>query len=121
MDTMEIGKQLVSFCQKGENLKAIENLYSPEIVSVEAMSMPGMPAEMHGTKAIKEKNQWWMENNTVNSSDVKGPFPMGDRFAVVFNYDITNKKTNERTKMEEVALYTTKNGKIVKEEFFYGQ
>lgn len=119
MNTFEIGKQLVTLCQKGENLKAIETLYSPEIVSIEAMSMPNMPAEMHGMDAIKKKNQWWLENNTIHSFEAKGPFPLGDRFAVFFKMDTTSKQSNKREAMEEVAIYTTKNGKIVKEEFFY--
>lgn len=119
MDALEIGNELVSLCQKGENIKAIEKLYSPEIVSVEAISMPNMPAEMHGFDAIKEKNKWFMENNTIHSAEVKGPFPLGDRFSVYFKYDITDNKSNKRQSMEEMALYTTKNGKIVKEEFFY--
>lgn len=119
MNTLEIGKQLVAYCQKGESLKAIETLYSPEIVSVEAVAMPGMPAEMVGIKAITEKNKKWMENMQVHSAEVKGPFPLGDRFAVYFKFDVTDKQTKKRDTMEETALYTTKNGKILKEEFFY--
>lgn len=119
MDTLEIGKKLVAYCSRGENLKAIETLYSPEITSTEAMAMPNMPAEMNGIDAIKKKNQWWIENNEVHSSEVKGPFPLGDRFAVHFKYDTTNKQSKQRGMMEEVALYTVRGGKIVKEEFFY--
>jgi SnoaL-like domain len=119
MNTLEVGKKLVSYCKEGKNLEAIESLYSPDIVSVEAASGPGMPAEMKGISAIKEKNQWWFDNHTVHSGDAEGPFPQGDRFCVKFQYDATDKKTKERFKMEEVGLYTVKNDKIVKEEFFY--
>ncbi len=44
MNTMEVGTKLVELCKKGENMQAIEILYSPSIVSVEALSMPNMPA-----------------------------------------------------------------------------
>ena len=48
-----------------------------------------------------------------------GPYPHDDRFAVRFVYDITHKPSQKRMVMDEVALFTVSNGKIVKEEFFY--
>ena len=119
MSAEKIGNELVKYCQQGKNLEAIDKLYDQNIVSVEAVAMPGMPQEMKGISAIKEKNQWWLDNHEIHSSEVKGPYPHGDRFAVYSKVDCTNKKTNERINMAEVALYTVKNDKIVKEEFFY--
>ena len=119
MTVMEVGKKLVEFCQKGENLKAIETLYSPNIVSVEAADMPGMPAEMRGMDAILGKNKWWTENHEVHSASCEGPFPHGNRFIVHFDYDVTNKPSQKRMQMNEMALYTVEGGKVVHEEFFY--
>ena len=123
MDTnsqaLEVGKKLVDYCKSGDVLKAVETLYSPQIESHEAMSMPGMPADSTGLDFVRKKNKDWAESMEVHSSEVDGPFPLGDRFAVHFKYDATSKKDNKRMKMEEVALYTVKDGKIVKEEFFY--
>ena len=119
MNTLEVGKKLVELCQKGENLTAIETLYSPNIVSVEAMDMPGMPAEMRGMEAIVGKNKWWLENHEVHSATCEGPFPHGDRFIVRFTYDVTNKPSQKRMLMDEMALYAVENDKIVREEFFY--
>jgi ketosteroid isomerase-like protein len=34
--------------------------------------------------------------------------------------DVTIKQANKRVSMDEVGLFTVKDGKIVKEEFFYG-
>ena len=119
MDTLEIGKKLVDLCKNGENIKAIESLYSPDIVSIEAIAMPDFPKEMRGVDAIKKKNQDWERGAEIHSSEAHGPFPAGDRFAIYYKYDMTNKKTNKRSEMEEMALYTVKDGKIVKEEFFY--
>ena len=119
-ETVEIGKKLVSFCKEGENVKAINELYADEIVSLEAMQSPeGGGDKAQGIEAIRRKNKQWDESMQVHSMDVQGPFPLGDRFAVHFKFDATEKKTNKRMKMEEVGLYTVKNGKIIKEEFFY--
>ena len=65
------------------------------------------------------KGQWWRENHEVHSASVTGPWPHGDRFIVGFQYDITNKPSKTRMQMNETALFTIKNGKIVREEFFY--
>ena len=64
----------------------------------------------------------WNENHQVHSAKVEGPFPHNDRFAVKFNYDVTAKdgpQKGKRFQMEEIGIYTVKNGKIVREEFFY--
>jgi len=100
-------------------MDAINTLYSPEIVSVESMGNEQMPREMKGIDAIREKNKWWGDNNEVHSATVDGPFVGEDKFAVYYNYDITFKPTGKRTPMEEMALYTVKDGKVVREQFFY--
>ena len=119
MTTLEVGKKLVELIKQGENLQAIKTLYSQDIVSVEASSMPNMPAEMNGMDAILGKNKWWVDNHEVHSANCEGPFPHGDRFIVRFNYDVTNKPSGKRMQMDEAALYTVQDGKIVREEFFY--
>jgi len=121
MSTMEVGKKLVELCRQGKAAEAIEALFSKDVVSVEPMAMPGMPAEMKGIQAVMGKNKWWGDNHTIHSAEVNGPFPHGDRFAVFFKFDATNKPSGQRMKMEEAALYTVKDGKIVREEFFYTQ
>jgi ketosteroid isomerase-like protein len=119
MTTIETGKKLVELCNQGKAKEAMETLYSPDIVSVEAQSMPNMPAEMRGMKAVAAKGQWWEENHTVHAAKAEGPFPHGDRFIVRFTYDVTNKPSGKRFTMDEAGLYTVQNGKIVREEFFY--
>jgi ketosteroid isomerase-like protein len=117
--TAAVAEELVSFCKTGDFMGAINNLYSPDIVSIESMGTETMPREMKGIDAIRGKNQWWAENHEVNSSVVDGPFVGDDKFAVYYNLDVTFKPTGKRTPMEEMALYEVKDGKIVREQFFY--
>lgn len=119
MTTLEIGKQLVDLCRQGKNFEAMQTLYSPDIVSVEAMSAPGMPAEMRGIEAVMGKGKWWMDNHEIHSASCEGPYPNGDRFIVRFTYDVTNKPSGRRMTMDEMALYAVAGGKIVREDFFY--
>ena len=120
MTTIEIANKLVELCQQGKNTEALNTLFAADAVSVEAMAMPGMQQEVKGLAAIKGKGEWWMANHEVHAAKITGPWPHGDRFIVGFNYDVTNKPSGKRMQMDEVGLYTVKNGKIVREEFFYG-
>jgi ketosteroid isomerase-like protein len=119
MTTLEVGKRLVELCKQGKAQEAMETLYSPDIVAIEAASMPGIPAEQHGMQAVLAKGKWWYENHIIHGSTCEGPYPLGDRFIVKFTYDITQKASNQRLTFDEAALYTVKDGKIVREEFFY--
>jgi ketosteroid isomerase-like protein len=121
-DTLSVGKKLVELCKEGKHMEAMDELYSPHIVSVEAGAPPGGSAKSEGIAAIKGKGEWWAANHEVHKADVHGPFPHGDRFIVHFKYDITAKAgpmAGKRFTMDEAALYTVKDGKITHEEFFY--
>ena len=122
MDTKQVGKKLVDLCKAGKNLDAVNSLYSKDIVSVEASGSPNMPATMRGIDAIIGKHKWWDENHEVPVAEVKGPFPNEDKFAAQFHYEMTPKTgamKGKRVSMDEIAVYTVKDGKIVREEFFY--
>jgi len=119
---LEVGKKLVALCQEGKNLEALDTLYADDIESIEVCGDEAMPQVMNGIEAVKGKSAWWYENHEVHGGSCTGPFPNGDRFICIFEMDITPKcgpMTGKRFQMTEGALYTVKDGKIVKEEFFY--
>jgi ketosteroid isomerase-like protein len=119
---LEVGKKLVELCQQGKFNEAIDQLYSPHVVSIEAFSPPPKPARVEGIAAVKGKAEWWENNHQVHKAEVAGPWPHGDRFIVRFTLDVTAKAgpmAGKRFTMDEAALYTVKDGKIVHEEFFY--
>ena len=117
--TAEIANELVALCRAGRNLDAIGKLYSPDIHSIEPIGSDEMPAEMHGIDAVLGKNNWWFENNEIHDARADGPFVGEDQFAVRYEYETTFKPTGQRNRLEEMALYTVKDGKIVRERFFY--
>ena len=119
MTTQEIATKLIEFCSTGNFRGAMEALYSPDIVSVEASAPPGGTREVSGIQSVLGKNDWWVANHEVHSSKVEGPLVAGDIFAVTFKMDVTFKPADKRHMMEEVAVYHVAGGKIVREEFFY--
>ena len=122
MDTKQVGEKLVALCREGKNMEAVDALYAPNIVSIEAVGTPDFPAETRGIDGVRDKGRKWFDNHEVHSATADGPFPNNDRFAVKYHYDVTAKSgpaAGQRFNMDEVALYTVKDGKIVREEFFY--
>ena len=79
----------------------------------------GPMAVCRGKEAVKQKGEWWQANHEVHGGSVQGPYVNGDQFALRFTFDITPKSTGQRVTMDEVGLYTVKNGKISEERFYY--
>lgn len=119
MNSNEIAKKYVELCQAGKFGECLDTLFSDDAVSVEAGGPPGMDRTASGLDAIRAKSQWWTENHVVHKAETFGPYPHDDRFAVRFVFDITHKPSGQRMTMDEVGLFTVKNGKITREEFFY--
>lgn len=117
MTIAEIAKDFTELLKQGDNEAAAEKYNADDIVSLEAMAGP--MAIANGKEALKQKGQWWQENNEVHGGSVEGPYVNGDQFAVRFKFDITPKAAGERVTRDEVGLYTVKNGKITEERFYY--
>jgi len=118
MNTQEIAKDLVSLCKQGKFEEAGEKYWADDVVSVEAM--PGDMHEMHGKQAVRGKGEWWYSHNDIHRVEVDGPYINGDQFVVHYKMDVTPKDTGKRTTMDEVGIYTVRDGKIAEERFFPG-
>ncbi len=119
MTTQEVADKLVSLCSTGKFDTATDELYSADIVSMEAAAPPGGSREAKGIEAIKAKGDWWVANHEVHAVIVEGPLVAGSHFAVTFKMDVTFKPSGKRFTMEEIAVYRVVDGKVVYEEFFY--
>jgi hypothetical protein len=74
---------------------------------------------VEGLAAIKEKGKMFNEMvEQVHGGFSTDPVVAGNYFSVGMGLDATMKGQG-RVKMDEIALYEVKDGKIVKEQFFY--
>ena len=117
MSTQDIAQAFTDLCKKGEFDEAGKRFWSDDIVSKEPMA--GEMAEIKGRKGVEAKGVWWYENHEIHGVKVEGPYVHGDQFIVRFTMDVTP-KGGKRMGMDEVGLYTVKNGKVVEESFFFG-
>jgi hypothetical protein len=119
---LDVGQKLVTLAKQGRWRDAIESLYDPQIVSIEAGAPPGKSRQSTGIDAALTKGAMFAADHEIHTSEVRGPFPHDDRFIVFFKLDLTAKAgpmAGKRFDLEEAALYTVKQGKIIKVEFFY--
>ena len=121
MTTQEVANRYMAL-EKAGNWPAIhEELYSADAVSVEpehAAAM-GMPTITAGLDAIKAKGQAWNEGiEEMHGGYCSDPLVGGNFFTVSMGMDATM-KGGQRMKMDEIALFEVKDGKIVKEQFFF--
>lgn len=117
MNAHDVAQDLVAMCREGKFAEAGEIYWADDVVSVEAM---GDSPISHGKVAARAKGEWWSANHDIHSIEVEGPYINGEQFTIRFKMDVTMKATNQRLIMDEHALYTVKEGKIVEERFFYG-
>ena len=119
-DVRTLATRTVEANNAGDARALLDEIYAEHAVSVEAQAMPGASAEFSGLNAIRGKYDWWEGAHELHSSKAEGPFIHGEnRFGVIYEIDVTNKESGERSQMRELGLYTIENGKIVREEFFY--
>ena len=120
MNTADVAKDLVALCKDGKFAEAGEKYWADDVVSVEAGGPPGTDPVSKGKDAARGKGEWWEGAHDIHGIEVEGPYVNGDQFTVRFKMDITQKATGQRMQMDEHALYTVKDGKVVEERFFYG-
>ena len=119
MSVSEIAHDLVAICKTGDFATPGAKYWADDVLSVEAGAPPGGDPASHGKAAAVAKGEWWSGAHDIHATEVQGPWVNGDQFTVRFSMDVTVKATGQRLKMDEIALYTVKDNKIVEERFFY--
>ena len=113
-----VADKLIALCRAGKNKEALDTLYDENCVGTEAA--PANYHETHGLNAIKENTKKWAENTiSVNKLIITEPTIIGsNHFAFGYAHDITTKDRGRHVE-RELCVYETKDGKVVKEHFFY--
>lgn len=118
MTTQEVANRFNELAQQGNWAQIQEELFSEDAESIEPPSSPGLQSAK-GKPALKQKGE--MFNSMVE--EMHGgyshePIVAGNHFAVAMGMDVTMKGQG-RSQMDEIAVYEVKDGRIVKEQFFY--
>jgi len=118
MTTAEVAAKFNALAKEGKWEQIQEELFADNAVSIEPPNSPGLKS-VEGLAAIKEKGKMFNEMvEQVHGGFSTDPVVAGNHFSVGMGLDATMKGQG-RVKMDEIALYEVKDGKIVKEQFFY--
>jgi ketosteroid isomerase-like protein len=118
MTTQEVANRMNELFKEFKWSQVQEELFAENAVSIEPSHSPGLKTA-EGLAAIKKKGEDF--NNMVEEMHggwVSEPQVGGTHISFAMGIDATYKGMG-RQKMEEIAVYEVKDGKIVKEQFFY--
>jgi hypothetical protein len=116
--TQDVANDLVAMWKAGEFDASGEKYWAEDVVSYENAPPGADMAEIRGVAGVKAKGDWWNANHEIHGVEVEGPYLNGDQFTVRFKMDLTP-KGGQRHTMDEIGLYTIRDGKIAEERFFY--
>jgi ketosteroid isomerase-like protein len=121
MTTQDVANRYMELEKVGNWMAIQDELYSQDAVSIEpehAAAM-GMQTVTNGIDAIKAKGKAFNESiEEVHGGYCSEPVTGGNFFSVAMGMDCTMKGAG-RMKMDEIAVFEVKDGKIVKEQFFF--
>lgn len=100
---------------EGKALDAFEMYYDDTVIMQENLSQPTV-----GKEANREREKEFFANVTdFRSAAVEGVAVGDDITTVIWHYDYTHKEWGDRN-YNQVSVQHWQNGKIIKEQFFYG-
>ena len=121
MTTSEVAAHYHEMANQRKFIEIQDTFYHEQVVCQEpekAASM-GFPIFTNGLEAIKAKGIARRATiETVHSYTCSEPLVAGEFFSVVLKQELTF-KDKPRTSLEEIGVFQVKEGKVVKEQFFY--
>ena len=117
MTTREVADRFYELAEQGNFDQILNDLYDDGAKSIEPAN--SLWQNVEGLESIRAKAAQWqtmiqeMHGGYTNKPDVAGNY-----FVCTMGMDVTL-KGQPRMKMDEVALYEVKDGKIVLEQFFF--
>jgi ketosteroid isomerase-like protein len=120
LTTQEVANRFNQLAQENKFDQIQDELFAREAVSIEPAARPSQGlSNAEGLDEIKKKgDQFNQMVEQVHGGYSSAPVVGGNHFSVAMGMDVTMKGAG-RVKMDEIAVYEVKDGKIVKEQFFY--
>jgi hypothetical protein len=118
MTTQEVANRFNELAQSGQWQQIQDELFSDDAESIEPEHSQGMRSAK-GREAISQKGKQFGEMvEEMHGGFTGAPQVAGNYFSVAMGMDCTMKGQG-RMKMDEICVYEVKDGKIMKEQFFY--
>ena len=117
MTTQEVADRFFELAQQGNFDQIQEELYDENVRSIEPSHSNWQ--NIQGFDKLREKAKQWQDmTEEMHGGYTNKPQVAGNFFVCIMGMDVTM-KGQPRMKMDEVAVYEVKDGKIVLEHFFF--
>jgi limonene-1,2-epoxide hydrolase len=117
MTTQEVADRFYQLAQQGNFDQIQEELYDENVKSIEPANSNWQ--NVQGLDKVREKAKQWQEmTEEMHGGYTNKPQVAGNFFTCIMGMDVTIRGQG-RMKMDEVAVYEVKDGKIVLEHFFF--
>lgn len=119
MTTLDVATRYKELDQQGLYHLITDELYGSDCESIEPSTSLGLPQHVKGMTAIREKGKLFGELvEEMFGGYCSDPVVGGNFFSVAMGMDV-KMKGQPRMQIDEIAVFEVKDGKIVKEQFFY--
>jgi ketosteroid isomerase-like protein len=118
MTVQQVAARFHELAQQDKWFEIQDALFADDVRSVEPAGAHGLP-DAQGKAAVRQKGMDIVSQvEAVHRSYTTAPVVGGAFFSVGRELDMTVRGVG-RTEMKEVMLYEVRNGRIVREQFFY--
>jgi ketosteroid isomerase-like protein len=119
MTTQAIADRYYELIQQHQYARIQDELYAPDAVSIEPENASGLPISVTGIDALRKKEAMFFDQvETMHGGYMSAPVVSTFFFSMMTGMDVTM-KGKSRKKKEQICVFEVRDGKIVKEQFFY--
>lgn len=119
MTTEQVAKRYYELIQQHQYEQIQNELYTPNAISIEPENDSNLPLVVEGVEALRQKEGLFFSQvdqmfGSYMSETVVSTF----FFSMMTGMDV-KMKGKQRKKKEQICVFEVRDGKIVKEQFFY--
>lgn len=119
MTTQQVANRYYELIQQHQFAQIQNELYAPDAVSIEPENDTNLPLIVTGIEALRQKEGlFFTQVGEMHGSYLSEPVVSTFFFAMMTGMDVTMKGKQRKNK-EQICVFDVRDGKIVKEQFFY--
>lgn len=119
MTTSEVASRYYELIQLNKYEQIQNELYAPNAISIEPENDSNLPLSVEGIKAIQQKEGlFFPQVEEMFGSKMSKPIVSNFFYSQMTEMDV-RMKGKERKIKGQIGVFEVRNGKIIKEQFFY--
>jgi hypothetical protein len=119
MTTKEVAKRYYELIQMHQYEQIQNELYTVDAVSIEPENDTNLPLVVTGIENLRQKEGlFFSQVEAMHGSYMSEPVVSTFFFSMMTGMDVTM-RGKQRKKKEQICVFEVRNGKIIKEQFFY--